>query len=305
MPLPLVAKTPAELALKTEAERIYLTFNLLAGGKTAYDAGDYARAARKWEALLRLPDLAPSVRAAVAPLLTEARRQAGLPSPAAEAPSLPTVETPAVAITSSEPARPTLPSVSGVVTGGGNIGPGGTVLWLKRLDGPMPQVRGMRRVISQKDKRFVPRVLAIPVGSTVDFRNDDGFYHNVFSLSEAQRFDTGLYPAHLAQSQRFDKPGPVELLCNIHASMLGYLYVVDSPYYTQPRASGAFSIRRVPPGKYELSAWHEAAQEPVRHVITVGPHGADGVQIHIPADRGAVTARPDKYGKPRQVQLGY
>jgi hypothetical protein len=97
----------------------------------------------------------------------------------------------------------------------------------------------------------------------------------------------------------------VELLCNIHASMSAYIYVVDSAHYAQPRPSGAFVIRNVLPGRYELSAWHEASASIVKQTVKVGAEGAAGVAVRIPVDRSPVVIVPDKYGKPRQSQLGY
>jgi hypothetical protein len=97
----------------------------------------------------------------------------------------------------------------------------------------------------------------------------------------------------------------VELLCNIHASMSGYLYVVDSAYYAQPRSSGVFVIRDVMPGRYELSAWHESSSSLFKKILKVGPTGASGVAVRVPVDRSPVVVVPDKYGKPRQSQLGY
>src|SRR6185503_12888178 len=122
----------------------------------------------------------------------------------------------------------------------------------KRLDGPTPPARPTRkpRVLNQLGKTFLPHVLAIPVGETVVFRNDDPYFHNVFSLSPGQGFDAGLYDSGRSYEKTFTKPGLVELLCNIHASMSAYLYVVDSPYYAQPRPSGTFAIRNVLPGRY-------------------------------------------------------
>jgi hypothetical protein len=181
------------------------------------------------------------------------------------------------------------------------------VLWLKRLDGPTPPVRPLRRpkLVSQKDKIFIPRVVAVPVGSKVDFRNDDPYYHNVFSLSESEKFDTGLYAGGRSYIQSFDRPGPVELLCNIHASMVGYVVVVDTPYYTQPRANRSFVFRNVPPGRYELSTWHEASARTIKQQVQVKDAGATGVIVKIPSDRVPLVVVPDKYGKPRQPQLGY
>jgi hypothetical protein len=151
----------------------------------------------------------------------------------------------------------------------------------------------------------VPHVLAIPVGETVVFRNDDPYFHNVFSLSPGQNFDAGLYDSGRSYTKTFTQPGVVELLCNIHASMSGYLYVVDSAHFAQPRPSGAFAIKNVLPGRYELSTWHESSASIVKQTVKVGPDGATGVAVRIPVDRSPLVIVPDKYGKPRQSQLGY
>jgi plastocyanin len=312
MPLPMTVRTAEDLAFKNEAERQYAIFNLMTSGKLAYEAGDYARAARKWEALLKIPNLPGDVTRVVQPLFEDARQAAAAgvaPEPRAELEARPPTPT-TTAAPSLPPAAPAVPeigNVSGTVLGGGTIGPGGAVLWLKRLDGPTPQSRPLRKpkLVGQRDKVFIPRVVAVTVGSKVDFRNDDPYYHNVFSLSEAEKFDTGLYASGLSYTQTFDKPGPVELLCNIHASMIGYVVVVDTPYYTQPRGNGGFTIRNVPPGRYELSAWHEASANIIKQTIQVKEGGASGVTVKVPNDRVPQVVVPDKYGKPRQPQLGY
>jgi hypothetical protein len=326
LPLPIVVRSAADLAFKNEAERQFLIFNLMTVGKRAFEAGDYARAARKWEALLKMPHLPAEVERAVRPLLDDAQQAAASGAAPVARPAPPPGATPAAPAPSGTPPVPggaapatgpaasaimaapaELPSVSGTVSGGGAIGPGGAVLWLKRLDGPTPRPRPLRRprIVGQKDKMFIPRVVAVPVGSKVDFRNDDPYYHNVFSLSAPQKFDTGLYASGLSYSQSFDKPGPVEILCNIHAAMVGYVVVVDTPYYTQPRATGAFVIKGVPPGRYELSVWHEASSQILKQRLQVREAGASGVAVKIPSDRLPSLAVPDKYGKPRQPQLGY
>jgi hypothetical protein len=87
--------------------------------------------------------------------------------------------------------------------------------------------------------------------------------------------------------------------------MSAYLYVVDSAYYAQPRSSGAFVIRDVMPGRYELNAWHESSSSLLKKVVKVGPTGASRVAVRIPVDRSPLVVVPDKYGKPRQPQLGY
>ena len=311
MPLPISVRSPQDLVFKTEAERQYLIFNLMASGRVAYEAGDFARAARDWEALLKVPGLSPDVARAVTPLLAEAQRQRGSAGVASAGPA----DAPAVApIPAAQggvvPAASQLPrgvTVSGNVTGGGAIGPDGAVLWLKRLDGPTPTPHTFRkpRVLSQLGKAFVPHVLAIPAGQTVVFRNDDPYFHNVFSLSPGQGFDAGPSDSGRSYTKTFTHPGVVELLCNIHASMSAYIYVVDSPYYAQPRPSGAFAIRKVVPGRYELSVWHESSASIVKEIVNVGTDGVTGIAVRIPVDRAPVVVVPEKYGKPRQPQLGY
>jgi hypothetical protein len=303
LPLPIAVKTPQDLAFKTEVERQYLILNLMAGGRLGYEAGDFARAARDWEALLKVPNLPTEVARVVSPLLAEAQRQRG----AAGASITPAAPERPPAAAAPAPAAPPLATVAGTVQGGGAIGPGGAVIWLTRVDGPTPPPRRSRRprLLNQASKTFVPHVLAIGVGDSVAFRNDDPYFHNVFSLSPGQEFDAGLYGSGRSYVKTFTRPGPVELLCNIHASMAAYLYVVDSAYYTQPRPSGAFAIRNVIPGRYELHAWHESAATVVKQPVVVGPAGANGIVVRIAGDRPPIVIVPDKYGKPRQTQLGY
>jgi plastocyanin len=300
MPLPLTVKTPQDLALKAAAERQYLVFNLLARGKLAWDAGDFASAAAKWEALLRIPGIDPELEKVIKPLASEARDRAGGAAPAATDTNAPAA-TPA-----ATPAAARTVNVSGQVSGGGSGGPGGAVVWLKRADGPTPRPTPLRgKTVSQVNKTFVPRILPVPVGSTINFANQDPIFHNVFSLSRPNDFDSGLFKAGQSYAKTFSKPGPVQLLCNIHASMLGYVVVVDSPWYGQADGSGAFVIRGVPPGQYDLESWYEGSSQIGKTRITVGADGLRGVAIKVSGDRRTPASVPDKYGKERQLQLGY
>ena len=301
MPLPLAVRTPQDLAFKSEAERQYLIFNLLASGKVAWDGGDYASAAAKWESLLSVPGLDPEIDKVVRPFAEEARKMAG--GKAGDVPRAPQVR--AAPQPPREPRRRSteleLAPVEGTVSGGGAAGPGGAVISFRRTDGPMPKIQPQKKVVLQQNKAFVPRVLAVPVGSAVVFRNDDVINHNVFSLSP--KFDTGLYGKGGEKEEVFDKPGVVQLLCNIHSSMLGYVVVVDTPYYAQADASGAFSLK-LPPGEYEVEAWHENASRPTRQKLIVPKDGAK-LALTVAGDRQPPAFPPDKYGKPRQQQLGY
>jgi plastocyanin len=302
MPLPLAVRTPQDLEFKSVAEREYLIFNLLSSGKVAWDAGDFATASAKWESLLAIPDLEPSIDKVVRPFAQEARRKAGgkagdVPPP--PAPRVSREEQPAPAPRKRESASTT---VEGTVSGGGAAGPGGAVVMLRRTDGAMPKLTPAKKIVLQRGKAFVPRVLAIAEGSSVVFRNEDPINHNVFSL--APHFDTGLYGAGGEKEQVFDKAGVVQLLCNIHSSMIGYVVVVDTPYFAQADATGAFSIKGVAPGEYDVEAWHEYASQPTRQKLTVGRDSAK-LALTVAGDRQPPQFPPDKYGKPRQQQLGY
>lgn len=312
MPLPLAVRTPQDLAVKALAERQYLIFNLLAGGKLAHDAGNFAAAAAKWEALLRLPGLDPETDRVIRPLALDARAraggQAGTPLPPAARFEVGSVSD-GVEATSAVPSivrSPAGASVSGTVSGGGTLGPGGTVLQMKRLDGPTPRPAPARgKVISQRNKTFIPRVLAVPAGTKVAFRNEDEIFHNVFSLSRPNDFDTGLYRQGASYSQTFRKVGLVQILCNIHASMIAYVVVVDTPYYAQADAAGAFTIKNVPPGEYEIESWHEGSMKAWKQKVTVGAEGVRGLAVKVAGDKAAPAFIPDKSGKPRQAHLGY
>lgn len=275
--------------------------NLLTAGRLAWDAGDYAAAAARWDALLKIEGLPSDVERAVKPFAAEARNRMKsgtplLPVPMEEPPEEKVEE-------KKEPPKPAAVTVSGTVSGGGSVGPGGAVVTLRRTDGWTPKPPPLTRPLLQKEKRFLPHVLAVPQGSTVDFKNEDEIFHNVFSLSPTAKFDTGLHKGGAETPVKFDKTGVVELLCNIHTSMLGYLVVVDTPWYAVADGSGAFQIRNVPPGEYEASVWHESAAAPQTRKVTV----AEGAQLAftVAADKRANPFPPDKYGKPRQQQLGY
>jgi plastocyanin len=312
MPLPLAVRTPQDLAVKALAERQYLIFNLLAGGKLAFDSGDYATAASKWEALLRLQGLDPDIEKAIRPLAHDARSRAGgragsepAPRPTLLPDVAPAAAPPASAGAATRTAAAVV-NVTGTVSGGGTLGPGGSVIWLRRIGGDTPKPSAARgKTITQRGKTFVPHVLAVTVGTKVSFRNEDPIFHNIFSLSKPNEFDTGLYKQGGSYTQTFKRPGVVQLLCNIHSSMLGFVYVVDSPWYTQAEGSGAFSIKGVPPGDYEVNLWHESATKTMTERISVGADGLRGLALRVSGDRRTPQFLPDKSGKPRQAHLGY
>jgi len=111
--------------------------------------------------------------------------------------------------------------------------------------------------IRQLDETFVPRVVAVPVGSEVDFPNDDPIYHNVFSLSRTKTFNLGRYPQWESRRVRFDKPGVVKVFCEIHSHMTATVMVFKHPWFAVPDENGAFVLADLPPGDHEVTAWHE------------------------------------------------
>jgi plastocyanin len=116
-------------------------------------------------------------------------------------------------------------------------------------------------VIDQIDKTFVPHVTVIRTGTAVSFPNSDQIRHQVYSFSAAKTFSIKLYAGSPRVDVVFDKPGLVVLGCNIHDSMVGFVAVVDSPYFTTVRKSGTVSLE-VPPGKYRVRIWNPHMKAP-------------------------------------------
>ncbi len=113
--------------------------------------------------------------------------------------------------------------------------------------------------MDQKNLTFSPHVLVIPKGATVSFPNNDEVDHNVFSLSRTKKFNFGSYKPGQSYDVVFDKPGIVELRCDVHAEMIAYILVMKSPYYALTDKNGRFQIDAtgLAPGKYALKTWHE------------------------------------------------
>ena len=112
--------------------------------------------------------------------------------------------------------------------------------------------------IAQKDRQFVPGVSVVQAGASVRFPNRDPFRHHVYSFSPAKVFEIKLYVGTPAAPEVFDKPGEVALGCNIHDSMVGYVYVVDTPWFAKTDKEGRARIEGLPSGDYALQVWHFA-----------------------------------------------
>lgn len=157
--------------------------------------------------------------------------------------------------------------------------------------------------IATSDKDFVPRVVVAPVGSTVRFPNHDPFNHNVFSASEPNAFDLGLYGRGEAKGHTFGSPGLVRVFCNIHPRMVAFVVVLPTRYFAQPTADGSFVIEDVAPGHYTLHVWHERSPQ-VAQEITVGKDGVSDLAIELDARGFRATAHKNKYGKDYPTNAG-
>lgn len=180
----------------------------------------------------------------------------------------------------------------------------GTVVWLSTVAGEIPVAETRRKhyEILQKNKTFEPHVLAIPVGATVDFPNLDPIFHNAFSNYDGQIFDVALYPPGTSRSVTFKRPGVVRIFCNIHSTMSAIVVVLRQPYFATTDESGAFEIKNVPAGNYQLHVYHERATEQTLKSLerTVPVADADVDLDDIAIDEAGYLAIPhlNKYGKP-------
>lgn len=176
---------------------------------------------------------------------------------------------------------------------------GQAVIWLAGPEAPAPTP--VEAEITTSNKALSPHVLVVPVGSTVSFPNHDPFNHNVFSLSEENPFDLGLYGRGEARSVRFTRPGIVQIYCNVHAQMSAIVVVRDNPWYTQPQSDGTFSLASVPAGTYTLHAWHERVPEVTRQV-QVPAGGIADLTLGLDARGYQFKPHLNKFGQPYPQQ---
>ncbi len=152
-------------------------------------------------------------------------------------------------------------------------------------------------VLEQRNREFSPHLMAISVGSTVDFPNFDTVFHNVFSTSPLGAFDLGLYKNGEQRQYKFDKEGIVRVGCNLHANMSAYIAVVSAPAYVVTDDKGGFSFKHLAPGKYKLKAWSEKSKAPIAQEITI-KQGPNTVTVGVTGDApGGI--QPDKFGGKR------
>ncbi|MGE0361735.1 MAG: hypothetical protein AB7H93_01255 [Vicinamibacterales bacterium] len=169
------------------------------------------------------------------------------------------------------------------------------VVYAEPLDGGAPVRPAPPVAIEQRDKTFVPRVLAVPVGTTVRFPNSDGIFHNVFSLSPGNAFDLGLYRSGASKSRTLVTPGLVRVFCNIHPQMTAVVVAVPTPWVTVAGSGGAFRLE-LPAGRYKVTALSERAAAVTADITVAGVTAAPSLAL----DESGFTAvqHANKFGKP-------
>ena len=145
------------------------------------------------------------------------------------------------------------------------------LVYIDQMKGDFPPPK-QPAVMSQKNMVFAPHILPVVKGTTVDFTNDDTVAHNVFTPpGAAVRFNLGLYGPGVKKTVIFNTLGEVPLLCNVHPDMLGFIIVLQNPYFDLTDPSGKFQIKNVPPGTYQLKVWDEKVEgAPQQVVVTAG-----------------------------------
>jgi plastocyanin len=181
----------------------------------------------------------------------------------------------------------------------------GVVVWLEMLGAPLnsgwQDHIPLRAKMIQKNKTFTPHVLAVRVGTTVDFPNFDPIFHNAFSVYDGQLFDIGLYPPGTSRSIRFTRPGFVRVFCNIHSTMSAVIVVIDTPLFAMSQSDGSFAINQVPRGDFELNVFHERATDEtlqsLRRRVTVDQDRIELPEIAISETGYLALPHKNKYGR--------
>ena len=207
---------------------------------------------------------------------------------------------PAVAVSPSAPAsrrvRPAPARPSRGTIGGRVSLPSGVSAAYVYVDN-LPKRRVNRTIeIAQKNKQFAPRWAVIQIGTTVEFPNLDSIYHNVFSRGKAAAFDLGIYRSgDQAKSFIFNKPGSVDIYCNMHSKMKAEILVVPNSVYTRVGSDGSFTLKNVPRGRRKLVAWGPDA-EPVEKSVTV--RGGQTANVVFELKRRKSRRHLNKYNQP-------
>ncbi len=161
----------------------------------------------------------------------------------------------------------------------GRVSSGNSVVYVDTIPGKTFPPPAKTALVSQRGLAFVPHLIVVQQGTTVDFQNDDSVQHNVFWPSvggnKKDGHNMGTWPQGDKRSFKFDHAGVVPLLCNVHPEMSGFIVVSPTPYFAQTDASGNFKIDNVPDGKYSVVAWHEGSKPQTKPVDVAGTGKVD------------------------------
>jgi len=187
--------------------------------------------------------------------------------------------------------------ISGTVNTKGLRTPANVLVYLSEAPPASGDLSRVKFVMDQRNLEFIPHVLPVLVGAAVEFPNNDQVEHNIFSMSRTKEFNLGSYKAGESKTVVFDKPGIVELRCDVHAEMAAYILVMKNPYFALTDEKGRFEIpdssylnrigltgtENLPPGEYFLKTWHEKLK--IQSEAVVVPENGD-VTIQLDLSRG-------------------
>ena len=177
------------------------------------------------------------------------------------------------------------------------------VVWLTPLQKgtPVEPHKQQQYTLAQKDKQFVPHLLVVPTGSSVDFPNLDPFFHNVFSLFNGKRFDLGLYEAHTRRTVQFDREGVSYIFCNIHPEMGAVVVSLNTPYYAISAPDGAVTLHNVPPGSYRLNVWAENVSidrlNELSRTVEIASQNTQLGTLHLQTSGDVMSHHTNKFGE--------
>ena len=187
--------------------------------------------------------------------------------------------------------------ITGIVKTKGLRSPADILVYVVKAPPVQEDLSRAKFIMDQQNLTFNPHILPIPVGASVQFPNNDKVDHNIFSLSRTKKFNLGSYKPGESKTVIFDKPGIVELRCDVHAEMAAYIMVLKNPYFAvtddqgrfeipdskQLEQSGIKGIKDLPEGNYILKTWHEKLKTQKQN-ITIPKNG--DVTVEITATRG-------------------
>lgn len=194
--------------------------------------------------------------------------------------------------TSNNETKPAAEAATGIVEGSVTVTGGGQA-WVYLAEGPGP--RGGKGTMKQLGKAFVPGILVVAKGAKVEFPNGDPVFHNVFSDTPGAQFDLGSYPQGDKRTLTLTQTGQIDVQCNLHANMRGYVFVTPNALFTKIAADGSFVLKGVPSGKRRIGVWAPNAKPVVREVRV---RGGESTRVALTVKPGQAKPHVRKDGTP-------